>query len=93
MVQAMEAWLLADRDALRRYFGRAFNENSLPNVGNLEDVTVRSLETSLRTSSSNCSKQYSKGPTSFEILAVVNANHVAARCQHAKSLLDYIRFL
>ena len=30
MVQAMEAWLMADWDALREYFGRGFNENRLP---------------------------------------------------------------
>jgi len=30
MVQAMEAWLLADVEALRRYYGQGFNRGAIP---------------------------------------------------------------
>ena len=30
MVQMMEAWLVADRDALSRFYGQRFNANAIP---------------------------------------------------------------
>lgn len=36
MVQSMEAWLLADREALIDYYGSAFLDNALPNQPNIE---------------------------------------------------------
>ena len=93
MVQAMETWLLADRDALRNYFGSSFRENRLPQQTNPENIPQSRLESSLREASVVCSKQYAKGAISFEILARVNANTVAEKCEHAKSLLEYLRSL
>ena len=93
MVQAMEAWLLADRQALRNFFGRSFNENGLPRFSNLESIPKDSLEPSLHRATANCNPQYTKGPVSFDILRRVNADNVAARCPHAKALLDFLRSL
>ena len=36
MVQVMETWIVADPDALNRYYGRSFNSNVLPKGENLE---------------------------------------------------------
>jgi len=36
MVQVMEAWLLADQDALSAYYGQGFLRNSLPRQQNIE---------------------------------------------------------
>ena len=36
MVQVMESWFLADKDALRRYYGRDFQPNRLPPNQNVE---------------------------------------------------------
>ena len=91
MVQAMEAWLLADRDALREYFGRGFNENRLPAQNDPEQIPVDRLESSLRSASGNCGQQYAKGAVSFEILGQVDACKVAKKCRHAKDLLDHLR--
>ena len=38
MVQIMEAWFLADRYALRRFYGKDFRDNSLPANLNVEQV-------------------------------------------------------
>ena len=38
MVQVMETWLLADRQALRRYFGPQFADSALPHWPELERV-------------------------------------------------------
>ena len=93
MVQAMEAWLVADRDALREYFGRGFNENRLPGQSDPEQIAKNRLESSLKDSSSGCGRQYAKGTVSFEILGRVDASKVEERCSHAKALFDYLRSL
>lgn len=37
MVQAMEAWILADKDALQAFYGQHFMENALPKRQNLDE--------------------------------------------------------
>ena len=93
MVQAMEAWLMADWDALREYFGRGFNENRLPGQSDPELIPHNSLESTLKDASSGCGRQYAKGTVSFEILGRVDASKVENRCSHAKVLLDHLRSL
>ena len=93
MVQAMEAWLLADRAALQNYFSRGFRENRLPQQTNPERVPKDDLAPALALASADCSRQYAKGPISFAILGIVNAAVVAERCRHAKSLIDHLRSL
>ena len=93
MAQAMEAWLLADRDALREYFGQGFNESRLPQRRDPEDVPKDELEPSLRQASADCSQQYAKGPVSFAILSKLDAGKVAERCRQAGALFGYLRSL
>ena len=93
MVQAMEAWLIADWDALREYFGRGFNENRLPGQSDPEQIPQNRLESSLKDASSGCRRQYAKGTVSFEILERVDASKVEKLCTHAKALFGYLRSL
>ena len=93
MVQAMEAWLIADWDALRGYFGRGFNENRLPGQSDPELIPPNRLVSSLKDASSECGRQYAKGMVSFEILGRVDARKVEERCSHAKTLFGYLRSL
>ena len=93
MVQTMETWLLADRAALRRYFGAAFQENRLPPQNNLEGIAKERALQSLKRATANCNKQYDKVPASFEILGRINPDAVSERCPHAKALLDRLRAL
>ena len=93
MAQAMEAWLMADWDALREYFGRGFNKNRLPGQNDPEQIPKNRLESSLKDASSSCGRQYNKGIVSFEILGQVDASKVEDRCGHAKALFDYLRSL
>ena len=48
MVQCMEAWFLADKEALAGYFGDGFNLNSLPNRSEIEEVSKREIEQGLK---------------------------------------------
>ena len=93
MVQAMEAWLLADRAALQNHFGRGFRENRLPQQADPERIPKDDLAPALERASADCRRQYAKGPVSFSILGIVNAAVVVERCSHAKALIDHLRSL
>jgi len=43
MVQIMEAWFLADADALEKYYGRDFNKKVLKSNPNVEDIPKRDV--------------------------------------------------
>ena len=91
MVQVMETWFLADRDALRKSFGSRFAENALGQWADLEDVPKLTVLGALRNATERCPKLYAKGRVSFELLAQVDPARVEASCPHAKALLTRLR--
>ena len=91
MVQVMETWLLADRQALRRYFGPQFAESALPHWPDLERVPKDTVLDALTKASARCGKQYAKGKVSFELLAQVDPDRVAAASAHARALVGKLR--
>lgn len=91
MVQSMEAWLLADREGLLRFFGNGFNVNQLPRNPNLEEISVADALNGLLLASRNCSKQYQKGKISFQLLGFISPTEVEKRCVHAKDFFDFLR--
>lgn len=93
MVQIMETWFLADRVALRRYFGARFRQNALKHCPDLERVPKSAVDDVLRRATASCSKRYSKGKVSFELLAQIDPSLVENECPHAKALLDWLRNL
>lgn len=56
MVETMEAWIVADDDALVAYYGQGFHQNSLPGSNNLESVPKRNIEQSLKAATRNTTK-------------------------------------
>ena len=93
MVQAIETWFLADRDALRKYFGTGFKQNALRQWPDLEAVSKRTVLQALARATAACTKRYDKGKISFELLAQIDPACVEAACPHAKALLDRLRKL
>ena len=93
MVQVMETWFLADREALRNYFGMKFRENALKTWPDLEDVSKSMVLEALERATASCRKPYSKGKVSFELLARADPARVEAACPHARTLLDALRAL
>ena len=93
MVQTMETWLLADRHALRDYFGPSFRENRLPSQYSLESIAKETVQQSLERATADCGKRYAKGSISFEILRRINPDAVSERCLHARAMLDCLRSL
>ena len=93
MVQVMETWFLADRDALRAYFGAGFRENAIRAWPNLEGVPKATVFAALKGATGSCRKSYAKGRVSFELLAQIDPARVEAACPHARALLDRLRAL
>ena len=90
MVQFMETWFLADRDALRQFFGPSFNENAFREWPSLESVPKDTVLNALEQATGN---RYRKGKVSFQLLSEISPDRVAAACPHAKRLLDALRAL
>ncbi len=82
MVQCMEAWILADRDALRKHYGARLQESALPaNSRPPAQVPKRDLLAALEHATRNAG-DYSKGKAAFTLLALVKPG--ALTCFWAK---------
>ena len=93
MVQFMETWFLADREALQRYFGARFRKKELKEWPQLEAVAKATVLTALDRATAQCSKRYEKGKVSFELLAKIDPGRVAEACPHAKDLIERLKKL
>ena len=93
MVQVMETWLLADRDALREYFGARFRGNALRQWPSLEDVAKADVHDALDRATAACPRPYAKGVVSFELLERIEPARVETECPHAGVLLNCLRTL
>ena len=91
MVQVMETWFLADRNALRQYFGTSFRKNVLRQWPDLEGVSKDDVIDTLDRATAKCPRPYTKGTVSFELLERVDPAQVEAECPHANALLDRLR--
>jgi len=87
MVQMMEAWFMADIDALARYYGQRFLRNSLPRRYNIEAIPKVQLIQALEHASRNTTKRrYHKTQHSFTILKLIDPAKVRERSAHAERL-------
>ncbi len=91
MVQCMEAWFLADREALTEFYGQGFLAGSLPGQPDIEQIPKRSLLPALR----HASKQTTKGPYdktrhAFALLARIDPQKVRGASDHAGRLFDVL---
>ena len=93
MVQVMETWFLADREALRRFFGPSLNENHFSQWPDLEAVPKDTVLNAMEMSTANCQRPYSKGRVSFQLLGQINPQIVANACPHANQLLTHLSAL
>ena len=94
MVQAMEAWFIADRRALARHFGNQFNANSLPNPRNSETVSPNGLTDSinqaLRASGGRRGRRYDKIRDGARRLELLDENAVRQSCPSFGRLTDFL---
>ena len=87
MVQVMEAWFLADPDALSTYYKQGFLRNSLPRRKNIEMIDKKAVFESLSHASKDTQKgSYHKTRHGFELLELIDPGLVQAASSHAADL-------
>ncbi len=85
MVQVMETWLIADTDALRRFYGQGFNANPIPNPANLESVDKSRVLAALREATRKTQKgEYGKIKHGSGLLAVASSEVVRQHLEHCR---------
>ena len=92
MVQTMEAWIVADPDALAAYYGQKFNEAALPKSTNLEIVSKKSIAHGLASATRDTLKgEYHKIQHVQKLLASLSPGKVQLRRPNCARLFDFVR--
>ena len=89
----MEAWFLADKEALVEFFGKGFNRNALPGNQHVEDIPKKDVVEGLKNATRQCDKkgEYSKGAHSFQILERIDPNKVFQASPYAQLLIQSMK--
>lgn len=92
MVQCMETWCVADREALREFFGACLREGVLPALENLEARTKESVQEALVNATRDCGhdKGYEKGKRSFELLGQLDPAELRKHLPHFVRLCEML---
>ena len=96
MVQVMEAWFLADREALTAFYDGGFLPNSLPGrPANTEAIRKEDIEAALKnaTRKMKTKGEYHKIDHGSALLALIDPNKVGAASPHADSFHKFLREL
>ena len=81
MVQCMEAWIVADPDALAQFYGQRFARRNLPARENLEEEPKPDIYDKLARATRNTQKgEYGKIRHASQLLQRIDATKVAQRC-------------
>ena len=92
MVQVMESWFLADRDAVADFYGQRFQSGSLPRNPAIEEIPKDDVSKGLNNATRRTTKgEYHKGRHSFELIGMIDPSKVAEASPYAKRLLDSLR--
>lgn len=87
MVQAMEAWFLADRDALKDYYGSGFLPGRLPDPAHIEEVPKDDLVPILEHATSQTQKgKYHKTRHAPDLLARIDPLKERQACRYCERL-------
>ncbi|MEG4118607.1 DUF4276 family protein [Microcoleus sp. N9_B4] len=78
MVQAMEAWFMADIDTLKRFYGQGFKQNEIPKNINVETIEKDLLERSLKAASRDTKSkgEYQKIQHASKLLEMLDVDKV-----------------
>jgi hypothetical protein len=89
MVQMVEAWLVADPDALASYYGQGFRRSSLPRRVDVEAIPKDQLERSLNRATAGTRKgRYAKIRHCADLLGLLDRDRVRQRARHCELLFS-----
>jgi hypothetical protein len=92
MVQVMETWFIADREAMEQFFGMNFRNAAIPAWPNLEEVPKQTVFESLDKATADCGpRRYAKGKMSFDLLGNISPAKVEAASPHARGLFQRLK--
>lgn len=81
MIEAMEAWIVADAPTLANYYGQRFNANPLPKAQNLEAIAKDTIATALERATRATQKgPYHKIRHASDLLRRIDPQVVQRRC-------------
>lgn len=86
MVTTMETWIIADRTALKKYYGQGFHEKSLPLHENLEEVSKKAVADALdrATTKTKTKGRYHKIRHASQLFELIDPGEVRRRCRHCE---------
>ena len=98
MVQCMEAWFMADREAVVKYFNEGVKIGHLPANEDIEVISKEKITASLGKAAREVRKTrgtekqgYDKVHDGFSLLAVINPEKVCKASRHARRLMDTLK--
>ena len=87
MVQMMAAWIIADREALRGFYGQGFQESAIPDSNDVEQVEKAALIPALTRASHNTQKgPYHKIRHAARLLERIDPALVRSKARHCERL-------
>lgn len=91
MVQTMEAWMIADIDTLKKFYGKGFKENAIPKTLNVEKIDKSSLASSLKDATRNTSKgEYQKIKHASKLLEMLDVEKVRQASDYCNRLFEIL---
>jgi hypothetical protein len=91
MVQCMEAWFLADAEALRKYYGKEFRENAVPVNPRVEEISKKDVFEALKAATKDTSKgPYHKTKHAPSLLKLIRPALVEQASAHCRRLLESV---
>lgn len=91
MVQIMEAWFIADIDALKKFYGQNFKESAIPKNKNVEAIEKEVIEKALKAATAKTQKEeYQKIKHGGKLLEFINPVKVCEAAQHCRRLFEVI---
>jgi hypothetical protein len=88
MVQAFEAWLMADVEVLKKFYGQNFNSNPIPERSDVEKIPKNGLESTLKMATKNTQKgEYHKIRHGPDILAQLDSARLRKKASYCERLL------
>jgi hypothetical protein len=90
MTTCMETWVVVDRGALARHYGKKLQTTALPPLVDMELRPRRAIQAGLVQATKKCANAYAKGKPSFEVLGELEPKELMP---HLPSFVRVVRIL